>query len=90
MFTCGRATLNPRGHSASPLMRSAAAAAATCASAPLAPCVQTLQQVKSAITDALDECLLTDDEWAVYQESRGEQAALDRAFPNFIAVRYVM
>ncbi|KAG5186851.1 CobW/HypB/UreG, nucleotide-binding domain-containing protein [Tribonema minus] len=47
------------------------------------------QKVQSIIASALDECLLTDEEWAVYEASRKDQKKLDEAFPNFIAIRYV-
>jgi G3E family GTPase len=46
-------------------------------------------EVQEAITGALNECLLSEEEWESYSEKRGNQQQLDEAFPNPFAVRFV-
>jgi hypothetical protein len=52
-------------------------------------CDLVLPQVQKTITDGLNECLLTDDEMALYESIRNDQKKLDDAFTNYMQVRYV-
>jgi hypothetical protein len=45
--------------------------------------------VQKTITDGLNECLLTDDEMALYESIRSDQKKLDDTFTNYMPVRYV-
>jgi hypothetical protein len=46
-------------------------------------------QVQKTINDGLNECLLTDDEMALYESIRTDQKKLDDTFTNYMPVRYV-